>query len=239
MKFLVIIPFFNTEDFLKGAIEGILQQEHKDIHICLVNDGSTDGSLAVAQQYASLPNVTLIENEVNRGAYYSVNHALSVCKDIDWDYFHFHGSDDVSDTRRFRLISEFIAEHGLDAIKSTFVRFHADTNEMAYENGKPHITTSEGTAFYSRGVFEKIGYYDNSRFSADTDYWLRVEQSHKVNKFVLGAHTQPLVIGYLRKNKSNLTVQIPIHTRGEYYNKISKEIQQMIASGDFYRDKFE
>lgn len=75
-KYLVIIPFYNTEDFLQEAIEGILQQEYSNIHIVLVDDCSTDNSLNVAKYYEHLKNITLLKNKTNRGAYYSVNKAL-------------------------------------------------------------------------------------------------------------------------------------------------------------------
>lgn len=240
-KYLVIIPFYNTEDFLQEAIEGILQQEYSNIHIVLVDDCSTDNSLNVVKYYEHLENITLLKNKTNRGAYYSVNKALEKCKDIDWDFFHFHGSDDVSDIRRFKIINEYLTTHNLDGLKSTFVRFHADTKEMAYENGSPHISTSEGSAFYSKKVFNKLGYFDNSRFSSDTDYWHRIEVLSKVSpelNIKVGSHPTPLIVGYLRTNKSNLTLQIPISNRKDYYRKIQEDINQMVQTKNFYRDKF-
>ena len=90
---------------------------------------------------------------------------------------------------------------------------------VAYENGAPHISTSEGSAFFSKKVFNKLGYFDNSRFSSDTDYWHRMEVLSRVSPELdikIGSHPTPLIVGYLRVNKDNLTAQIPISHRGNY-----------------------
>ena len=78
-KILTIIPFYNVENYLEGAIESVLQQTHSNINLVLVNDGSTDKSLSIAQSYESLPNVTLISNPENRGCYYSTSSRLLPC----------------------------------------------------------------------------------------------------------------------------------------------------------------
>lgn len=235
---LTIIPFFNVEDVLKLTIEGILQQTYKNIQLCLVDDCSTDKSLSIAKAYEHLPNVTVLQNSQNVGPYLSLNKALKHFKEKEWDYFHFHGGDDVSDLRRFEKVLEYLeSSNNLVGTKTTFVRVHFDTNEIAYENGRQHITTSEGIAFYSREVFEKLGYFHNTRYSGDTEYFRRVLSWIQAsgNSYLIGSHEEPLYVAYLR-NGRNLTTQIPIVNRSSYYKKINEEIQQMIISKNFYRD---
>ena len=52
MKFSVIVPVYNVEKYLKNCIESVLQQEYKDYELILVNDGSTDNSLKICNEYA-------------------------------------------------------------------------------------------------------------------------------------------------------------------------------------------
>ena len=164
-KLLIIIPFYNVENQIQECIEGILQQTYQNFHLVLVNDASTDGTLDIVKDYLSNPKITLLENEENRGCYYSVNKALYEFKDRDWDYFHYHGGDDVSVLDRFEKIKDFLSEDDkLLGCKTTFVRVNFNTKEIALENGKQHITTSEGISFISKHAFKKLGYYDNTKF---------------------------------------------------------------------------
>ena len=52
MKFSVIVPVYNAENYLHKLVESVLQQTYKDYELILVDDGSTDGSYALMQQYA-------------------------------------------------------------------------------------------------------------------------------------------------------------------------------------------
>lgn len=244
-KFLVITPFHNVEECLEQMIEGVLQQEYKNIHLCLIDDCSTDNSYKIAESYKNHSNVTLLQNKENRGAYYSINKALHLFKDEEWDFWHFHGADDVSDLTRIQKINTFLLENpSIVGLKTTFFRVHFDTKKMNYENGRPHISTSEGTAFYSRKIFSHLGYYHDSRFSSDTDYWWRLEAFIQTNPelgFSLGEHTEPLKMAYLRRGKDNLTLKYDFHTtRPKYWQSVREEIYyKMIPSNNFYRNIFD
>ena len=238
-KYLIIIPFYNVENQLEEAIEGIIQQHYQNWHLVLVDDASTDSSPNLALKYKDNPKVTLLKNNVNRGAYYSVNKALEKFKDEEWDYFHFHGADDVSTLDRLEKINSFLTQNcKMLGCKTTYMRVYYDTNEIAIENGKQHIRTSEGISFISKKTFQNLGYYDNTRFSGDTDYWWRLEKYSNLNGYVLGEHPEVSYIAYLRSDNSNLTISNPIHTRQEYYQSIQKEHQRMSTNNNFYREKF-
>jgi glycosyltransferase involved in cell wall biosynthesis len=236
-KLLIITPFYNVDYLLEQAIESILQQTYKNIQLVLINDGSTDNSYEVAKKYEDRSNVTVIDNNDNQGPYNRINQALELYKDKEWDLVHFHDADDVSDLTRFEKIIQFFDQNPkMLACKTTFVRVHYPSNEIAYENGRQHITTSEGIAFYRRKVFEEIGYFDKTVYSGDTEYYWRLQAwiNHNKLDYYLGEHKDVLYIAYLRGN-NNLTVSIPIQNRAPYYNRIFKDIQFMAQTGNFKR----
>lgn len=57
----VIVPVYNTAEYVEECIQSILSQSYNNIELILVNDGSTDGSGEVCKKYEHLPNVLYIE----------------------------------------------------------------------------------------------------------------------------------------------------------------------------------
>jgi glycosyltransferase involved in cell wall biosynthesis len=57
----VIIPVYNGADFLEAAISGVLAQDYQPLEIIVVDDGSTDATRAIAQQFQ--PNVRYLYQE--------------------------------------------------------------------------------------------------------------------------------------------------------------------------------
>lgn len=93
MKLSIIIPVYNAEKYLQKCLESILHQglQHDDYEVLLINDGSTDGSLTVAEKFRyQFKNFTII-NQDNRGEAASRNMGLQVAKG---DYITFLDSDD-------------------------------------------------------------------------------------------------------------------------------------------------
>ncbi|MDR0617809.1 MAG: glycosyltransferase family 2 protein [Endomicrobium sp.] len=52
-KVCVIIPVYNTEEYLKQCLDSVCNQTLKDIEIICVTDGSSDGSLSILEEYVS------------------------------------------------------------------------------------------------------------------------------------------------------------------------------------------
>lgn len=67
MKFSVIVPVYNAENYLHKLVESVLQQTYKDYELILVDDGSTDGSYALMKQYAKRYNQIKAYTKENTG----------------------------------------------------------------------------------------------------------------------------------------------------------------------------
>ena len=59
----IIIPVYNTAEYIEECILSILSQSYENIELILVNDGSTDGSVDICKKYEHLPNVAYIEQD--------------------------------------------------------------------------------------------------------------------------------------------------------------------------------
>lgn len=237
-KILVIIPLYNDELYVREAIESVIQQTYQNWELVIVDDCSTDNSVKIVEDYIKIPNVTLLRNEENRGCYYSINRGLKHFKDKEWDIFTTHGSDDVSDVRRFE---EILKEFQSDTLGIKPLYIECDENLNFKEINGKYYHNSEGIAFFPRKVFKGIlGYFHNTRFSGDTDYWWRLEAFCKLNpSYKTSLSSKPL---YLRRlHGENLSIVYDHHTtRPLYWNKIKREIEyDMIPTGKFYRELFD
>ena len=52
----VIIPVYNVEKYLRDCLNSVIGQTYKDLEIICINDGSTDNSLSILEEYAKMKN---------------------------------------------------------------------------------------------------------------------------------------------------------------------------------------
>lgn len=64
-KVSILIPLYNAESYIADAINSALAQTWNNLEIIVVDDGSTDNSLAIAQKYAS--DIVKVYQQVNQG----------------------------------------------------------------------------------------------------------------------------------------------------------------------------
>ena len=76
MKATVIIPNLNGAGWLRDSIESIWAQTEQDFELIVVDNASTDESLAVARSYQGRPRYRLIENDRNTGFSFAVNQGI-------------------------------------------------------------------------------------------------------------------------------------------------------------------
>lgn len=90
-KVSVLIPVYNVEKYLSKCLDSIIQQTYKDIEIIIINDGTTDSSLDIANLYASKYNFIHVFSYENAGISTTRNRAL---EKATGDYYLFVDSDD-------------------------------------------------------------------------------------------------------------------------------------------------
>lgn len=109
MKLSIIIPVYNTEKYLKNCIASLINQELKEKELIFINDGSTDNSFNILQEYKNKYDNILVLNQENLGQGVARNNALKIAKG---DYITFVDSDDyISGSRSYsNLIKKCIYE---------------------------------------------------------------------------------------------------------------------------------
>ena len=90
----VIVPIYNAEAYLAECIKSIIQQTYNNLQIILVNDGSTDNSRTIAEQYARQDKRIELYSQVNKGQSAARNIGL---QHATGDYISFIDADDYID----------------------------------------------------------------------------------------------------------------------------------------------
>ena len=101
----VIMPAYNTEKFIGDAIQSVISQTYSDFELIIVNDGSTDKTLEIAQNFAEKDGRIRIVNQNNHGVAYARNVALNIAVG---GYIAFLDSDDKYAPTRLQRCVEVI-----------------------------------------------------------------------------------------------------------------------------------
>lgn len=113
-KISIIVPVYNTEKYLRSCLDSLVNQTIKDVEIVVVNDGSTDSSRQIIDEYYQLyPDRLVIINQENQGQAVARNKALNFCTG---EYVGFLDSDDVAKTDMFEKMYEKATESGTDMV---------------------------------------------------------------------------------------------------------------------------
>lgn len=105
----IAIPIYNAESYLRNAIQSIINQTYKDWTLFLVNDGSTDGSLSIMQEFAALDNrIQIINDGQNKGLIARLNQSISLAKT---KYYARMDADDIMYVTRLEEQVLFLEEH--------------------------------------------------------------------------------------------------------------------------------
>lgn len=115
----IIVPIYNAENYLRRCVDSILNQEYTDFELMLVNDGSTDASGDICEEYGDQdPRIIVIQKE-NTGVSDSRNRALDRARG---KYLQFLDSDDWITPDATRLFVRAAEEYGCDMVISDFYR---------------------------------------------------------------------------------------------------------------------
>jgi glycosyltransferase involved in cell wall biosynthesis len=168
----ILIPVYNGERFLAEAIESALDQTHEPLEVIVVDDGSTDGSAAVAESY---PDVRLIRTE-NGGPGAARNLGIAAARG---DAVANLDADDLMVPERIEHQLEAVAA-GADVVLSGEEHRLEDGVGLPEWVTAPRAPISAGRALYSpmtflatRAALERIGPFADMRYGEDTDWAMR------------------------------------------------------------------
>ncbi len=185
MKATIVIPNLNGKGWLEDSIASIFAQTEQDFELIVVDNGSTDESLAIAQSFADRANYTLIENAENTGFSHAVNQGIAVAKG---EFVVLFNNDAFAEPDWLaQLIQTAQKNPKIFAVQSLMIRHYerelADdagdyVNLLAfackegdgryasrYTKEKRIFSACGGASLYRKSILDEIGVFDETFFA--------------------------------------------------------------------------
>ena len=124
-KVSIIIPVYNVEKYLRQCMDSVVNQTLKDIEIICINDGSTDNSLNILEEYANQDSRIKIVNKENSGYGASMNVGLAAAAS---DYIGIVESDDFVELNMFEILYNTAKENNLDLVRCRYFEYKTQEN---------------------------------------------------------------------------------------------------------------
>lgn len=154
-KVSVIIPVYNTENFLRKCLDSVCDQTLQDIEIICINDCSTDGSLEILREYAKKDNrIKLIELLENCGAAKARNIGIDIA---EGEYLGFVDSDDFIDLDFYEKLYNQALLGSADVVKGSDMQIcHINgTVETDKQNWKIRQSKTNFWCQYTTCIYKK------------------------------------------------------------------------------------
>lgn len=179
----IIIPVYNTGNYLHQCIDSILNQSFKDFELLLIDDGSSDLSGTVCDEYALKDNRVRVWHQANRGVSAARNLGLQHAKG-QWIYFP--DSDDIVWEDAFKYMIGLIREQSAFVIAGYEVYNEGGKCTYACAERKQHTITKNDALMemFAPTDYRYQGYLWNKLFKADIirDYNISFVQNIKFNE---------------------------------------------------------
>lgn len=142
----IITPVYNVENYLERCVDSLVNQSYGNVKIVLIDDGSTDSSPKICDNYAErFENISVIHKK-NGGLSDARNAGLSYCfensKNIDDDYVTFVDSDDFIHTDFVKKMIALSRDNDCQAIQCSYEK--GSENHFSDFTEKTKITVSDG-----------------------------------------------------------------------------------------------
>jgi len=195
MQVSVVVPSYNHARWVPRCLGAIDTQDHDDLEVIVVDDGSTDGSpeLIAAQRWRSTRRVRTVAAP-HRGAHAAINHGLALATG---DYVAICNMDDcfvpgripalvrrlANSSSRFAFTGvRFVDDRDADVTNTdAFARDHHRRQQeidsypsVGFAILRSNVAISSGNFFFARSLLDEIGFFRPYRYVHDWDFLLRV-----------------------------------------------------------------
>ena len=170
-KLSIIVPCYNVERYLRQCLDSVINQTLKDIEIICVNDGSTDTTLQILEEYAEHDDRIKIISQENQGQSVARNKGLDIAIG---EFIAFIDSDDA-----------FVDNNALEVILKNFTEEIDFVNFGIFLNTEPNVKTKIKDKDLNPKLSGKIKICENIMCKTPVYVWNKIFRKSVIDKYSL------------------------------------------------------
>ena len=243
-KVSVLVPIYNVAKYLPECLESLKQQTLKEIEFILLNDGSTDDSPKIIQNFAKGDSRFVVINKDNSGYGDSMNQGLAKAKG---EYIGILESDDFAEPDMFEKLYKLAKKYDADVVRSNYF-YHTEQGDTVHESiknqpaaaslEKNHDILFEEPAIWS-GLYRRSFLMDNGIQFLPTpgasyqDTSFNIKALSMANKI---AYTKKAYLHYRTDNSSSsVKSKAKLEAVKKEYTEIDRFFTEKKISKDIYK----
>lgn len=194
LQISIILPTYNGEKFIKEAIESVLNQTFKDWELIIINDGSTDKTPEILNQYQFKDKRIKVIHQKNMGLVKSLNKGIKITRG---KYVARLDDDDIwDDSKKLEKQFKFCEKNPQYVLVGGGVIVIDETGKELFRYLKPQTDEeirkiilfkcpfAHSSILFRKDEAEKIGFYrEDLRFTEDWEFWMRLGKLGKFYNF--------------------------------------------------------
>ena len=244
-KISVIIPVYNTSEYLPRCLDSILNQDFEAYEVICVNDGSSDNSIEILREYEKKSSKIKVIDQINSGVAITRNTALKHAKG---DYLAFLDSDDFVRGNYLSRLYDAAIDTRSDIVICNFYRYYEQINlakPVLYKFRKGVFNKYEilkglipdnlihsylWNKLWKREIFEKHSTFPNMKFE---DFAVMSELMYKADTIAVINDA----LYYYRIRKTSIVRNISLQTQNDYMKAYALIRLFLQESGEYSRFK--
>ena len=148
-KVSIIIPVYNIKDYVADCIESVISQDYRNLQIIIVDDGSSDGSEDICDEYALKDDRIVVIHKTNEGLSSARNAGINVA---DGEYIYFLDGDDSLTPDAISILVNEIEKGVYDAVMFEAVKSDEDsigTEQGYFEKNNDYTAIHDGKKLFA------------------------------------------------------------------------------------------
>lgn len=204
----ICVPIYNTRKYLTRCIKSLLAQTYQNLEIILVDDGSTDQSDLICDEYAKLDSRVIVKHKPNGGEASARNAALAAASG---EYVMFIDSDDEYLPNAVRLLVDGIAKNNADLAIGGYLERTGDIERFATGHTRDYTPREIARACLTENCVYGTGYINSTVNAKLFKRAIIAENNISFDeRFVVGNDTI-FMCDYLRYAKTIRDIFAPIY----------------------------
>lgn len=240
----IIVPVYNVEEYLGQCIESVLNQSYQNLEIILIDDGSTDNSGLICDEYKKRDQRIQVIHKKNGGQSSARNVGLNIAKGC---YVGFVDSDDWIEQNMYEILHKNICLYDADIATCSYILEYKEINMSVAAFKKPIVKLFEkkdekmllksflNHKLYFSGPWDKLyrkNIFNNIRFPENQFYednYIALEVMLKAERIVVGD-------GQYYHYRQNINSTTKSYSEKKYQDAIKAEMHNVEIVKHFYPD---